>query len=58
MIFFHKLYYNLNYINPNKRKSFSDICLKPKKLCETYKLYNPKINKIFKTQEKKFKPNF
>ncbi len=42
MIFCHKLYYNPNYTNPNK-KSLSDICRKPKKL---YKLYNAKYDNI------------
>jgi len=40
MIFFHKPYYN-----PNK-KSFSDMCLKPKKLYKLYKLYNAKQKKL------------
>jgi len=48
MRFFHKLYYNPNYINPNK-KSPSDICPKPKKV---YKLYNVK-QFFFKHREKK-----
>ncbi len=45
MIFFHKPYYNPNYTNPNK-KSFSDICPKPKKLYKLYKLYNAKYVNI------------
>jgi hypothetical protein len=51
MIFFHKPYYNSNYTNPNK-KNLSDICHKPKKLCETYKLYNVKQS-FFKEHRKK-----
>jgi hypothetical protein len=47
IMFFHKPYYNLNYTNPNKR-SPSDICPKPKKLYEVYKLYNAKQKKLKK----------
>ncbi len=57
MIFFHKPYYNPNYTNPNK-KNPNDICLKFKKLCKIYKLYNAKQKKFLKTQEKIQKPNF
>ncbi len=53
MIFCHKPYYNLNYTNLN-RKSLSDICLKPKKLCKTYKLCTAKPI-LFKEHRKKIR---
>jgi hypothetical protein len=55
MIFCHKFYNNPKYTNPNKKKSPSDICFKPKKLYKIYKLYNlKKIKYIGKNLETKF----
>jgi hypothetical protein len=54
MIFGHKLYYNLNYTNPNKKNIFRDICSKPKKLYKVDKLYNAK-QVFFLKHRKKYK---
>jgi hypothetical protein len=48
MIFFHKLYYN-----PNKKKSHSDVCPKPKKNINYTNYIMPKKKK--KKHRKKFK---
>jgi hypothetical protein len=52
MIFFHKPYYTTLAIQILTKKSLSDICPRPKKLCKTYKLYNAK-RIFFKEHRKK-----
>ncbi len=51
MIFCHKLYYNLNYTNLNKKEVLVIYALNPKKLYKLYKLYNAKQT-IFKKNRK------
>jgi hypothetical protein len=51
MIFFHKPYYNPNYMNLNKTNP-SDICPKLKKLYKVYKSYNVKQTNLKKHRKK------